>query len=145
MAGISWEQATNFCGRLTDAERAAGRLPAGYIYRLPTEAEWEYSCRAGGPDVTIASNAWHEANNGAATHAVAGLAPNPWGVYDIHGNLSEYCFDNLSAYPSGPVSDPVGLIHGMSMLGEGAIGAHLPRTADVGTATKAYPLSGVSS
>ncbi len=119
---VSWNNAVAYCAALTASEQAAGRVPAGYVYRLPTEAEWEYCCRAGtttefhfGPTLVCG-----QANFGFSTHSgaycpinqtavVGSYAPNAWGLHDMHGNVSEWCLDgwDFSAnYPSGAVTDP---------------------------------------
>jgi formylglycine-generating enzyme required for sulfatase activity len=116
---VSWHDATNYCGKLTEQERAAGRLPAGYVYRLPTEAEWEYACRAGtttrlsyGDDPgysQLGNYAWYWANSGWQTHPVGQKQPNPWGLYDMHGNVWEWCWDCYGgSLPGGSVTDLLG-------------------------------------
>ena len=116
---VSWVDATNFCAKLTEQERQAGRLPDGYVYRLPTEAEWEYACRAGtttrfsyGDDpeyVELGEYAWYDENSSSRTHPVGQKKPNPWGLYDMHGNVWEWCLDWYSgSYPGGSVTDPKG-------------------------------------
>jgi formylglycine-generating enzyme required for sulfatase activity len=127
---VSWQNATNYCAQLTVRERSAGRLPAGYVYRLPTEAEWEYACRAG---TTTPFHYGNELRSGMAnfdgtyeyligephhynpsgiylgrTTSVGSYAPNAWGLYDMHGNVWERCQDWYGTYPSGSVSDPRG-------------------------------------
>jgi len=115
---VTWNDATNYCGVLTARERLAGRLPAGYVYRLPTEAEWEYACRAGtmtrfsfGDDPgysQLGTYAWFAANSSNQTHPVGEKQPNPWGLYDMHGNVWEWCLDRYGSYPGGAVADPRG-------------------------------------
>lgn len=105
---ISWVSAMEFSSRVTERERAGGRLPAGYEYTLPTEAQWEYACRAGttGPYAgDLAALAWFEANSDGQTHPVAQKQPNAWGFYDMHGNVSEWCVDGFHGYPGGRVTD----------------------------------------
>lgn len=107
---VSWVSAMEFCRRLTERERAAGRLPENYEYTLPTEAQWEYACRAGTTGKfagELAAMAWYAANSGRQTHPVAHQQPNAWGLYDMHGNVAEWCRDSyVGGYPGGHVIDP---------------------------------------
>lgn len=108
---VAWEMVGIFCTKLNERERAAGRLPAGYSYALPTEAQWEYACRAGTTGKfagEIDALAWHEGNSGVQTHPVAQKRPNAWGFYDMHGNVQEWCADWFGAYPGGRANDPTG-------------------------------------
>lgn len=116
---VTWKDATAYCARLTEIEQAAGRLPAGYAYRLPTEAEFEYACRAGtatrfsfgdDPDYTqLGQFAWYGDNSANATHPVGQKTPNPFGLYDIYGNVWEWCLDwYQDPYPGGNVINPSG-------------------------------------
>ena len=115
---VSWADAMDFCRRLTERERVAGRIPSTLYFRLPTEADWEYSCRspaAGVPDfcddddpVTLAQFAWYEGNSGGMTHPVGTLAPNRWGLHDMLGNVAEWCMDWFSDYSDSSVSNPTG-------------------------------------
>ena len=104
-----------YCSTLTSTEAAAGRIPSGYQYRLPTEAEWEYVCRAGTTTEwnTGASLTNSQANfnnpSGGQTTVVGSHASNPWGLFDTHGNVWEWCLDSWDGsanYPSSAVSDP---------------------------------------
>jgi formylglycine-generating enzyme required for sulfatase activity/serine/threonine protein kinase len=110
---VSWEDAMNFCRKLSElpAEKNAGR-----VYRLPTEAEWEYACRAGtrtkftfGNDQSkLVDYAWFDLNSSGKTHPVAEKKPNAWGLYDMHGNVWEWCSDWYDEFPNGATSDPNG-------------------------------------
>jgi len=116
---VSWYEATNYCHQLTLRDRAAGLIPSDHAYRLPTEAEWEYACRAGttnrfsyGDDLEyseLTEYAWYSANSEGMTHAVGQKLPNPWGLYDMHGGVREWCHDFwLDRLPGGVVIDPQG-------------------------------------
>ena len=133
---IHWTDATSYCALRTAAELAAGKIPAGWAYRLPTEVEWEYACRAG---TTTAFNlgttlrneigeqdACFDGTRPYPTNLVAGggivpafpvtvgsYQPNGFGLYDMHGNVAEFCQDvyatqaNLTGYSGGSITNPV--------------------------------------
>ncbi len=121
---VSWEDATNFAMKLTERERAAGRLPDGYMYGLPTEAQWEYAARAGTRtafrygDSLSSRQANFDGNypyGGGGkgpylkkTVEVGSYEPNQWRLYDMHGNLWEWCSDWYGEYPTGRRVDPKG-------------------------------------
>src|SRR6266498_878023 len=117
---LSYFDAVAYCAALTRREREAGHLPVAYEYRLPSEGEWEYACRAGttnlfsfGDTVTEADQyAWALENSDATTHPVGQKRPNPWGLYDMHGNVWEWCNDWFAAYAPTAVTDPPGPAEG---------------------------------
>jgi formylglycine-generating enzyme required for sulfatase activity len=116
---VSWNDSTNYCAMLTQQALAAGQIPAGSQYRLPTEAEWEYACRAWTSDrrfhygddlgyTNLTNYAWYNAN-AASTQPVGQKLPNPWGLYDMNGNVQQWCQDyGVAPYPGGSVTDPQG-------------------------------------
>ena len=121
---VSWENAVEFCEKLSDLpeEKKAGR-----VYRLPTEAEWEYACRAGSETAysfgesteSLGDYAWFNDNSEIDTHPVGEKKPNAWGLYDMHGNVSELCSDWYDEYPEGAVSDPTGPKEGSFRVSRG--------------------------
>jgi formylglycine-generating enzyme required for sulfatase activity len=120
--GVSWNDAMEFCRALTGREKAAGRLPAGYEFTLPTEAQWEYACRAGATGSYAGepeAMAWYDKNSDETTHPVAMKKPNRWGFYDMSGNVLEWCFDWYGPYPGGSVTDPVGPATGSYKIARG--------------------------
>ncbi len=117
---VSWEDAVEFCKRLSELpeERAAGR-----VYRLPTEAEWEYACRSGSNapfgfgGLELADDyGWFSSNCKGQSHPVGRKDMNAWGLYDMHGNVMEWCSDWAGDYPEGAVSDPTGPKEGYSRM-----------------------------
>jgi formylglycine-generating enzyme required for sulfatase activity len=94
---VSWDEAGVICRWLTNS----GKLPSGYHASLPPESYWEYACRAGtetrfsfgDSERDLAQHGWFNENSGGTTHPVAEKAPNPWGLYDLHGNVWEWCLD----------------------------------------------------
>ena len=113
---VSWDDAQEFIARLNEKGENG--------YRLPTEAEWEYACRAGsatafscgdGP-ACLAGIAWFEENSRGETQPVGQKKANPWGLCDMHGNVWEWCQDGMEDYPAGSATDPL-----VTSLGSGRV------------------------
>ena len=112
------------------------------VYRLPTEAEWEYACRAGtttrwsfGDDENqLGDYAWYDGNNSPdGTKEVGKKKPNPWGLFDMHGNVWEWCQDRYGSYSSGAQVDPTGSSSGSARVlrgGDFYSGAQAARSAN---------------
>ena len=117
---VSHDDAVEYCAKLTEQERKAGRLPSGWKYALPTEAQWEYACRAGSKtkftfgddDKRLGEYAWYHENAGKVkeeyAHEVGQKKANNWGLKDMHGNVKEWCADGYEPkLPGG--RDPMGV------------------------------------
>jgi formylglycine-generating enzyme required for sulfatase activity len=145
VVNVSWNDAVSFCEWLTGKERSAGRISKDQRYRLPTEAEWEYACRGGSKVSTLFSfgnevddlvrygnvgdltalkyfgsensGNYHPKEDGAVfTSKVGSYPPNAFGLYDMHGNVYEWCADWIGEYPSEAVKDPTGATSGTNRV-----------------------------
>ena len=122
---VSWFDAIAFCNRLSEREQLPPyysidgdkvRIAGGGGYRLPTEAEWEYACRAGSSAPwcsgtaagSLGEYAWYSDNSNSQTHTVATKRPNDWGLYDMHGNVWEWCQDWFGDYSAATQVDATG-------------------------------------
>lgn len=132
---VSWDDAMQFCQQLTQQERQAGRLPAGWEYSLPTESQWEFACRAGtktayhfGSDNRqLSQYAWYSGNAFSRgeryPHQVAQKLSNPWGLHDMHGNVREWCLDWFAPTMASGIN-PVGPASGTKRVARGGSWAH---------------------
>jgi formylglycine-generating enzyme required for sulfatase activity len=134
MDGVTWDKAVTFCKKITERERKAGRLPKGYVYRLPTEAEWEYACRAGSTGMFNTDGHlkyFCVAVGGSENRKVGfGRKPNTFGLYDMHGSVYEWCSDWYGPYEEGAQTDPAGPATGTRRIARG--GAYLSGKVPVG-------------
>ncbi len=113
---VSWRKCQTFVQTLNS--------DGGGEYRLPAEAEWEYACRAGSTgaysfgdsEADLDNYGWYSANGISKTHSVGEKMPNAWGLYDMHGNVWEWCSDWYAQYPDGPETDPTGPSSGSSRV-----------------------------
>ena len=133
---VSWEDAQIFLTQLNAIEQTAGRLPNGWKYVLPTEAQWEYVCRAGtttayswGNDINSSRANYNHGNDANQTVNVGQYAANPWGFFDMHGNVWEWVYDWKAGYLTGDQTDPEGPASGSHRVSRGGswnnFGMHL--------------------
>ncbi len=128
---VSWDDANFFCSTLTDLEREAGSLSPDQAYRLPTEAEWEYACRGGTTTAYSFGNnsrmlghyGWFCGNSAGRLREVARKLPNPWGFFDMHGNVWEWCADWYAATLAGG-DNPAGPRDGSLRVSRGGLWGH---------------------
>ena len=145
---VSWEDCQQFLGRLNKRERnQSGK------FRLPTEAEWEYACRAGSETKycfgdsakQLGEYAWYrDSSGGDKPHPVGQRKPNAWGLYDMHGNVWEWCQDwyGVGYYANSPTNDPIGPTAGTFRCTMAAAGTAARHSAGRRTATTMAPESG---
>jgi formylglycine-generating enzyme required for sulfatase activity len=126
VVSVSWKDCQEFMKKLGVGE--------GQQYRLPTEAEWEYACRAGtitefntgNGEEALNKAGWYLRNSGDMPHPVGQKAPNAWGLYDMHGNVWQWCADWYGPYPNGAVTDPTGSKTGTLRVMRGGAWLYLP-------------------
>jgi len=143
---VSWNDAITFCNKLSERDGlkpyyqfGSGARSGGNGYRLPTEAEWEYACRAGnttrysfGDDASrVGEHAWYSDNSGSTTHPVGQKLPNAFGLYDMHGNVYEWCWDGYdeSYYGQSRAGDPPGPSQATGRVSRGGSWNDSPRIA----------------
>jgi len=137
---VSWDDAQSFITKLNESND-------GYTYRLPTEAEWEYACRAGTTGDyagKLSEMAWYSENSANRTHSVGQKQPNAWGLLDMHGNVSEWCQDWYhDSYSGAPTDGSAWLSNGEPKYrvlrgGSWNVGAAAVRSASRNAFTRDY-------
>ena len=143
VSGVRWDDAVSFCRELSRS--------SGATYHLPTEAEWEYACRAGtttrfytgDSDSDLDRAGWYDGNSGLRTHTIGEKEPNAWGLYDMHGNVWVWCWDwyDDDYYRSrpDPDSDPRGASTGSSRVGRGGSWYHIAQHCRSAVRSGYYP------
>ncbi len=137
---VSWNGALDFCNKLNEISDSI--RPKGYKFSLPTEAQWEYACRAGATttlnrdkDISCEVGAcpnldevgWYSCNSNKRSHPVGMKKPNAWDIYDMHGNVFEWCSDWCGEYSTENCIDPVGPEKGYTRIARGGCWANDPK------------------
>lgn len=146
---ISWEKAVEFCQWLSEVPEERN---VGHQYRLATEAEWEYACRAGSQSSfhfgekpeDLREYAWYTFNSQGKLHAVGGKKPNTWGLYDTYGNAWEWCHDWFADLGSEAVTDPTGPEAGEGRVIRGGCNLCFPMNLRSASRQKSDPTKGSS-
>ncbi len=153
---VTWNDAIAFCNKLSEREGlkpyyrfGAVEQSSGDGYRLPTEAEWEYACRAGNPGrysfgddaSALGDHAWYYGNSGDKTHPVGQKLANKFGLFDTHGNVWEWCWDGYDAkyYAGSPESDPSGPLRAAGRVIRGGSWYDIPRYAQSASRSRSAP------
>ena len=145
---VSWNDAKSFCDKLTQIEKTKGILPDGWFYDLPTESEWEYACRAG----TRSPFAWGSSIDSTkanyqseinSTREVGFYLSNAWGLFDMHGNVSEWVYDKKGEYSNTPVVDTTGPKNGYNRIIRG--GSWCNEADQLRSADRASAMPGISA
>lgn len=145
---VSWNDAKSFCDKLTRVEKNMGILPEGWFYDLPTESEWEYACRAG----TRSPFAWGSSIDNTkanyqseinSTQEVGFYLSNPWSLFDMHGNVSEWVYDKKGEYSNTPVVDTTGSQDGYNRIIRG--GSWCNEADQLRSADRASAMPGISA
>lgn len=131
---VSWDEAVKFCETLSQGISSLQSPASCLRFALPTEAQWEYACRAGSEaaycfgdsEDELDDFAWYDKNSENTSHPVGMKKPNDWGLYDLHGNVWEWCRDWYGDYPGGAVVDPSGPATGASRVCRGGSWGNLP-------------------
>jgi formylglycine-generating enzyme required for sulfatase activity len=133
---VSWSDCMKFCEKLTDQFKSSGLLPENLHFSLPTEAQWEHACRAGtstrfhsgDSESDLEEVAWYSSKTGFSTEPVGTKKSNNWGLFDMHGNVREWCLDYYGDYPPFAVEDYTGPSQGsLGVVRGGGIYSHHTR------------------
>jgi formylglycine-generating enzyme required for sulfatase activity len=140
---VTWFEAMEYVDWLN---KTVLTRPAGFSFTLPTELQWEYAWAAGSltrfssgdSEDDLAKVAWHQENSDGRTQPVKTKAPNAWGIFDMHGNVFEWCLDWATDYPTKPVTDWCGPSHGWSKVNRGGSWGTPAQASDLETRSRGH-------